>query len=561
MFAGGIASIAILGAPLEIRLVKADPAYYLSYALDYGDVAARFGQTYHGNRISYLFIDRVAFELFGPGAGYLAARWFALAIAVGVVHAIAAPRVGRTSALGLSAAVGLTPWLPVQLLWTHYDGFATVYLLLAVWFLVGGPSSRRRGLLAGVALALVVNSNLAYTVVVGTALVAYVFSATGPMRDRLRVLGPVAIGAALAEIALSVTVRLWVGSGPWFAEWVPIQTALFLAGDSTWFKPLSVAVSANPTLAVLPFIGTLSLVSARGRRSESGADAALLGGAWLIGSLVIILALHSFASVAWLTQTFFNIILLPPAVVALIGLMEKLRGADPESIPSVKPGRRRGALILTAWIGALGLLWSDGTLRPWAIGVVLLVLISIVPVLSVPFEAELRPRFRAAAVALVPVLLAASWSAPAQVPDLRGFADFGARERTEWTLFHAIVGVKELVAATVPVERDLAFWHRVEGPEGDWLRQINMAYYGGGTSRIHIDKGPDPYGMPEFRAEQLIAVRERSPISIVLLGLDRSEVTAGLVALSTAVPDATTVAMEVIEGDAFDLHVIVVEVD
>lgn len=557
-FAAGVAGVGILGSPLRIRLDMADPSYYLSYALDYGDVAARYGQTYHGNRISYLLIDRAAFALLGPELGYLAARWAVLAVAVAVVVAIAAPRTGRLAALALAAAVGLTPWLPRQLLWTLYDGFASVQLLIAAGLLLGDPTRRWRRVAAGVALGLVVNANLMYVVLVVTGLAAHLVASSGPTRSRLRALGDVAIGAIAVQAVLSAVIRTLAGSGPWFAEWVAIRTALFLAGDATWFTPLAAAVDANPVLAVLPVVGLVALLAARRLGHAVDVDAARFGGAWLVGALVVILSLHAVASSSWLGGPFYVVLLLPPTVVALVGVTERLRGPgrDPASVGG--PGRPAGTAVLALWVAVLGLLWRNGVLRPWTLGVALLVLGAVALTVARGTAAGLRGR--AVAAALVPAVLLATWSAPAQVPGTDGFTDLAARERKEWTLFHAIVAVKGMVAATVPVERDLVFWHRVDEREGEWLRQINMAYYGGGTGRLHIDKGVDRFGMPELREEQFIALRERRPVSIVLLGFDRAELTAGIVALGTTVPDATTVVTDVVEGDAFDLHVAVVEV-
>lgn len=558
-FAGVLAAVGVLAAPLRIRLLKADPSYYLSYVLDYGDVAARYGQTYHGNRLSYLLIDRAAFALLGPETGYLAARWAALAVAVAVVVAVAAPRLGAIPALALAAAVGLTPWLPRQLLWTHYDGFATVHLLVAAWLLLGDPRSRWRRVAAGVALGLVVNANLGYAVVVATGLAAWLVSLPGPRPARLRALGAVALGAVAIEAVLSVAVRALVGSGPWFAEWIAIRTALLIAGDPTWFLPLADAVRQNPILLLLPVLGTLALVAARRPRVGGGVDVARFGGTWLGGSLAVVLGLHLLASSGWLGSPFYVVILLPPALVAVVGLGERLRDR-PADVRGRIAGRATGAVLLAAWIGILALLWVDGERRPAALAVAAAALVVAAAALALRGDGRAARGLRAAAVAVAPAVLLVGWAASAQVPGPGGFPDLAARERKEWTLFHAVVEVKGLVAATVPVDRDLVFWHRVDGVEGAWLREVNMAYYGGGTGRLHADRGADPYGMPELRAEQVTSLRERSPVSIVLLGLDRAELTAGLVALATGLPDAMTVAQTVIEGDAFDLHVAVVEV-
>ena len=545
----------VLLTPLRVRLLKADPSYYLSYALDYGDVAARYGQTYHGNRVAYLLVERAGFALLGPETGYLVVRWLLLAVATAAVLALVAPRVGPVVAVGLGAAVALTPWLPRQLLWTHYDGVAAVYLMLVAWLLLGDARHRWRQVAAGALLGLVVNTNLAFGVLAAAAVLAWLVAVPLPGLERLRGVLRMAGGAAGALLVLSLSVRLLVGSGPWFSEWIAIRTALVLAGDATWFTPLGAAVAQNPMLALIPVIGAAAVAAAR-RPAAAAArpDAALPGGVWLLAASGAILVLHVAASSGWLGAPFYVIALLPPTVVAVTGLAERLApGSDAPrwSAPTV--------VATVLWTVGLVVLWRAARLQPWALAVACGALAVVAAAVLV------RPSpsvvLRRAAVLLVPMVLLATWSAPAQVPGTDGFPDLAARETKEWTLFRAIVGVKALVAASVPPDRDLTFWHRVDGAEGAWLREVNMAYYGGGTGRLHADKGDDPFGMPELRGEQVVALRERAPVSVVLLGLDRAELTAGLVALATAVPDGRVVAQEVLPGAAFDLHVAVVAIE
>ena len=554
MLATALGGIGVLAAPLPIRLREADPSYYLSYVLDYGDVAARFGQTYHGNRLSYILIDRLGFALLGPEVGYLAVRWVLLAIAALAVVAIIAPRAGAVPAATLAAAVTLTPWLPQQLLWTHYDGPAAVLLLVAGALLLGDAESTWRQVAAGALLALVINSNLGFAVVVASGVVAWAVAAPLARRERLRALLRIAAGGLAALVALSLTVRLLVGSGPWFSEWVAIRTALLLVGDDTWFTPLPVAVAGNPLLALLPVLGLGALVAARRPAAVAGrADAARLGGVWLLTTLAAVLALHLAASSGWLGNPYYVVALMPATVAAAAGLLERLSsGVGPWPTSA-----RFGGPVVAGWILLLALLWRTSQLQRWALWVASIALAAVVAAVFAPRSST---AVRRSALLLVPVVLIVTWAAPVQVPGREGFPDLEARAGKEWTLFNAVRGVKEVVVASVPPSRDLAFWHRVDGVEGEWLRQVNMAYYGGGTGRLHADRGDDPYGMPELRGEQIALLRDRSPISVVLLGLDRSEVTAGIVALITRVPDAEVATQSVIPGATFDLYVAVIEI-
>lgn len=548
----------VLLAPLSLRLVKADPSYYLSYILDYRDVSERFGQTYHGNRISYILFDTAFFSAFGPEWGYLTARWVLLSLAAFAVLIMAARRAGPLPALATSAAIALTPWLPRQLLWTHYDGVATVYLLLAVLLLTSERRSTPRMLLAGSLLGLFINANLAYGIIVISGLGAWVVTAFGSRQERLRQLLGIGAGIVLSELLLSVALRVLVGEGPLLAEWIAIRTALFLAQESQSVEPMLQSLRQSPLLTLLPALGAASFIAGVRAREVRDRWLALFGGMWLLAASTAVLALHFVMDSAWIESPFYMVTFLPPSVVAAVGLLAVSRSTV-DGAP-VRAGPLRASapavLLLSAWMLLLVILWVRGEVQYFTFPISLL---SIGLLVWITLRGRSHP-VRAVAV-LVPLVFLSAWAGTAQVPDSREFSSLSEREVNEWTLFDAIVDIKALIAEEVPTSRDLVFWHRVEGPEGDRLRQINMAYYGGGTGRLHIDKGPGRSGMPALSPAQVASLLERRPVSVVLLGLDPREMTAGIVSIATAVPNARTSVNRTVEGVAFDVHVAVVEID
>jgi len=559
VWASVLAAASLAIAPLTMNMVKADPSFYLSYVLDYEAIAARFGQTYHGNRLSYLLIDRAAFAVLGPEAGYFAARWFVLSVAVLAAIGISRRVLGRAGALSVGAAVALTPWLPRQLLWVHYDGFAATYLLVAAWLLLGPVEQRWRRPIAGVVLALAVNANLAALVLVAGAVLGWILAVDLPFRERVRGVVGVAVGFIAAELALSLVLRIFVGGGPWFIETVAIRVALFLSGEenSSWFEPLSVVLRASPQLLLVPVVVAVGMMArpkagtSRAERSDAGAriDVGVFGSTWLLASGLAVLGLHFGIESSWLANSFYVVQLLPPLLVGLVGAAS--RAAD----PALRPHAGWPELVVPLLVAVvLGLLWSRAALVPFALGLAFLALVVLLVLVR-----------RSAAApgvvggGLVAVVLAATFGAPLQAVSAGGWADVEERERYEWTVFHHLRDVQALVEREVPSDRDLVFWHRTEPPEGEWLRWINMAYYGTGGGRLHIDKG-DRIGMPELAEWQVDGLLARAPVTVVLLGLERAEVTAGYVELLTRIPDARQTGMTVFDGDVFDVHVALVEV-
>lgn len=553
--AAGLAGLALATAPLTITMEKADPSFYLSYVLDYEAIAARFGQTYHGNRLSYLLVDRAAFAALGPEAGYFAARWVALSIAVLATIAMARPRIGRAGAVAVGAAVALTPWLPRQLLWVHYDGFAVTYVLVAAWLLLGPVEQRWRRLAAGAVLGLAVNANLGISVIAAGLTLGWWAAVVLPVRRRVLGVLDVAVGFVLVELLLSVVLRVLVGSGPWFIETIAIRVALFLAGDeNTWFQPLATVLRGSPQLVLVPSVGVAAMMVGRRARRDGdegqpmdSPDAAVLGGVWLVVAGAAVLALHLGVGSAWLSNRFYVVQFLPPLAVGLVGLAGRAVGL------------RAGEDLLHGW--AIPLAATATLVLAWSTAVVLPVAVwSAVAALAVLVAVAVRGGMPGAvAGGVVATVLSVTLGAPGQAVSAGAWGDLAARERFEWTVFEHLRSVQALVEREVPSDRDVVFWHRTDDPEAEWLRRINMAYYGTGGGRLHRDK-PPLVGMPELTSGQLEGLASRAPITVVLLGVERSEVTAGLVALSAAMPGSRQVAQEVLAGDSYDVHVALVEV-
>lgn len=531
--------------PRSISTGRSDPSFYLGYALDYPDLAARYGQTYHGNRLSYLLFEMGAFRLLGPEPGYLALRWLMLAAAVAVVLRVAVPRIGWSLALPLAVLAAASPWLARQLLWTHYDGVAAVLLLVASVVLVRSRGRAAHQVAAGVLLGLVVNANLSYLLFVGSLGIAWVLTSAESPRARLGGAVRVAGGAVAIELVLSAVLRALGADGPWFIEVVPARFALRHVGDDTWFTPLPDVLRENPHLVVVAIVALLAALAARRTRRSDGGVAALA--AWWLGtSSVLLLAGHVVFRAGWLGLPFYVVLLVPGTIMGLVGVAAVLR-------PDGEGARPVVAVSGIGWVALLLWSWWRGHVQPWTVPVGAVAAIVLLVALLRPTS-----RLRLAAAVVLPALALPVWASPTQVPE-PGVGGHAVSEQREWDVFRAIVAVQGLVSEQIPRTRDLVFWHAAEGDDADVLRRINMVQYGQGTGRLHRDKG-DLIGMPDLPPVLVDELRLRQPTTVILLAWDRRELLAGLVALGAAVPEAEQIEQRVIEGDVLDLHVALVEV-
>lgn len=531
-----------------------DPMFYLGYVNDYPALAARFGQTYHGNRLSYLAIDRAGALLFGIEAGYVIVRVLMLVIAAAAAAAIGRRLGGAPLALVLVALTTIVPWLVTQLMWTHYDGFTTVHALVAVAAIVA-PRSHRAvwQVVAGIAIALSINGNIMLLVVWAAAVPALV-ALWGDERvgDALAGLGRVTAGIITGFAGLSLLLLRWYPEGPYFSETIAIRTALELAGDDTWFTPLRRAVGEAPILVALVVVVLVAWVAVLRDPGPPPELRAARGAAAVWGSVlaVALAVLHAGFSMGWLGLSYYRIYLLPAALL----LVGSVVGA---ALPRL--GRR------WAWAVAAGVVAASAAQRmllqvgPSATWITSLVLAAAAGLTAVAVGFAPQDRRRAVALAAaVPLLVAFATPAPRSGSS----AERAARDVEETDVVRAAVALQDIVETNVPSDRTLRFWHTVEGETERTLTSLNMVYYGTGDGRLHRRADKGFAGMPDLEDGSVIELVERDrPMTIVLLGTSRNEVSDGFGALVGAGLAARPVATAVLDGESFDVHVLLIGID
>lgn len=552
-----------LGPPLAVVLAVAsvgllrvrfsgspDASFYLGHVVDLAGQAARYGQTYHGNRVSYILVDRWSVATFGLESGLLVARHLMLAIAILAAFALGARWAGLRAGVLAAASVAFVPWLPRELMWTFYDGFATTYLLAgtALLFVPSGRRARAVGEVgAGVLFAAAINANLALAAVVGiTGLSWWLLRAGDGPRGLAVATGRLLAGWVAASGAIALALRAIYPDGVGFPELVALRVGLDVLATDQYFTPLRDLGwrlgHLAPVLAV-----ALGLLVVLVRPDPRDADvrplvhaaAAQVGG---VGTFALLL--HLVTKDTWFGASYYTIYHLPGAVlglVALVAVVERRAGPPPAAVVVGVLG------VLVGWYALLPL--PDAGVRPVAA-------VGVAAALAVPVVVALtRGGARRALAGMVAALAVLSGLGATSSGWHAGSAgvwgDLSTRNAAELDLIRHSAALKDLVERTVAPDERLQFWHTTTGQEGQVLQRLNMVFYGTGEGRVHAKDGE---GMPSLGAAELEGLRTDQPV-VVLLATSPRGIAAGDVALQIA--GFRPVAREdaILDGQVIDVAV------
>ncbi|MEY3019524.1 MAG: hypothetical protein RLZZ272_508 [Actinomycetota bacterium] len=565
-------ALALLLTPIRISTGGLDPMTYLGYLNGYDALAVRFPQTYHGNRIAYLLVDRTAMSLLGFEAGYFAVRGVLLALAAAAMARIGWRLGGPALAVLGATLVTLVPWLSRQLLWTHYDGFAATYLLLAAALLVG----RRRPspwaeLGAGVLLGLAVNTNLVMFGMCGALGLAWIIARRhDPLRAVLPSVGRVVLGVALALLATSLVLSTWYPDGPFFSETVAFRFALELGSEAEFYVPMQRWIGRVPVLWFLPLLVVLLAVALRWWPAASAMTLAPgAGGApspddagadrrWMVEFaliwLAVMVAVMLFANFVWLRPwprlPYYRVHLLPATLTAVLALVAVARERGGARVD-------RAALVGAAAIAAL-----------WVVGVTLVDaarIATVVVMLGLALGVALLRRPGPAPVLvglLAPLLLVSAWGT-------RGLGEWEgprssarATAEREWDIVGIGLEMQDLIESEVPLDRNVRFWHAMEGDDVSVHLGLAAMYYGLGENNLHRRKSDEYSGMPDLEDGNVLELVESArPMTAVLLGASREDVGEGYAELVGAGLPAAVRRSDLLEGEGLAVHVLLVDID
>lgn len=555
------APLAVLGSIASLELLRVrysgspDASFYLGHVVDLAGQAARYGQTYHGNRISYILVDRWSVAVFGLEPGLLVARHVLLAVAVLAAFALGARWAGTAVGVVAAACVAFAPWLPRELMWTFYDGFAVTYLLAATALLLvpTGRRSRAAGeVAAGVLFAAAINANLALAAVVGITGLSWWALRAGD--------GPARVGAATARLlagwaaasgVIALTLRGIYPDGVAFPELVALRVGLDVLATEQYFTPLrELGWRLGHLAPVVAVTLGLAVLLLRPDPRDGDARALVRAAAVQVGGVgAFALVLHLVTRDTWFGAPYYTIYHLPGAVVGVVAILavvvRRAGGAPAPMAVAVAVGG------MVAWYALLPL--PASAVRPIAA-------LGLIAAGALPFALLATRRVTgplvAGAVAALLLLgglgaTASGWHAGTE----GGWGDVATRNAAELDLIRHAAALKGIVEEAVGTDERLQFWHTTAGREGEVLRRLNMVFYGTGEGRVHV-KGGD--GMPTLSDAELAGLRDDPPV-VVLLATTAEGVVAGDVALQLAGLRPLLRGATTLDGAVIDVEVRIVD--
>lgn len=549
-----VASLALL----RVRFSGSpDASFYLGHVLDLGGQAARYGQTYHGNRISYLLVDRLAVSALGLETGLMASRHLMLTVAVLAALALGARWAGSGAGVLAAASVAFVPWLPRELMWTFYDGFATTYLLAGTALLFVPTTRRARAtgeVGAGILFAAAINANLVLVAVVGlTGLSWWLLRAGDGPRRLAGATARLLAGWAVMSGVIALTLRSIYPDGVAFPELVALRVGLDVLATDQYFTTLRELGWGLAHLA--PVVGValaLTVLILRPDPRDGDVVPLVRAAAIQIGGLgAFALVLHLVTRDTWFGAPYYTIYHLPGAVLGFVAVLAAIgrragRGPAPGTVVAT-------VLALGGWYALLPL--PSPVVRPVAgVGVAAAVLLAVAVVGSHSDAGRAAPSAVAALAVLTALGTTASdWHAG----DGGAWGDIATRNAAELDLIRHSAALKGLVEDVVGADERLQFWHTTQGRDGDVLRRLNTVFYGTGEGRVHAKDGP---GMPDLSEAERAGLDGDPPV-VVLLATAPDGVLAGEVALRLAGLRPVVLAEADLDGRVVDVWVRVLALD
>ncbi len=276
-----------------------DPFFYTAYSESYGDMLARFGRTYYSTRVTGIWPNAVAIQLFGEAHYQIVRTVYYLMVGIGAF--LAMPRRIATTARVAAAVACMASIELAYSFATEYTGASAIaYSFVAVgvllrWRTLSGA------LVVGAFFSLAFNSYEGTLYVAIAALTAT--AATTVSRAKLKhwfaTIGCWAVGFLAVQIGLSIAMGLafgWTESN-WGFQLTSIKTSLGLAGGGSvvWSEPFR-----NPYIAVFfsfvvtTIVAVLLLIKViRSKRSTTRTERANLTAPlwWAVITTLIVTAL------------------------------------------------------------------------------------------------------------------------------------------------------------------------------------------------------------------------------------------------------------------------------
>ncbi len=488
-----------------------DPYVYAGYVHDYFGTFQRYGHTYYSSRIAYIFLDKTFISIFGETTGLLLCRILILSCSAYAAFCIAKRYFGWGPAIIAISWICLIPWLLRSIAWTHYDGFATAYLLFALTFLLV-PRDRRliAHAAAGFFLALAVNCNLHLLMVAGLFAPSWLwFNRRVRLADLAFLILSIATGFIVGYAILQLLFSLAIGNFRVFIEAAALNSARSLLGGelANWFHPFSKLIAGGMFIFLMPIFFTLAgviglIVNRRHLSTEKG-DFFVASSFYCAAVFVGALVLHTFFKHTWFSVFYYDVYFVPACLLVLISLA----GMTFDALSK----KAAWFLASTSLLSLLALWFSRETMditlsvdiRPWMYFSVVVLLCALV-----------YPKITAAPVLLVGLICATYGMFQMQAGVVQQYALWAGKDmRGEADVYRGAVFLQSFVRRHVPNTAPVGFWYSND-PKNVNLNSM-QAMFLWAYSRLQNHTGPgmptvDEYFRQQIRSRDYIAIMARN---------------------------------------------------
>ncbi|MEM9574141.1 MAG: hypothetical protein AAF870_02800 [Pseudomonadota bacterium] len=506
------------GAPLN-QAGYVDPFIYAAYANDFSSTAKRFGQFYYSSRIAYIIPESVFQNVFGIEIGYRLLRVVALALASGSAFLIAQRFYSKPAAILVACWMCLIPWLPLQLYWTHYDGFGTAYLLAAMMLLTV-PIRYRLAMhfAAGFFWLLAINCQVYLLAIGGVFIVPWVV--LNPGRNFAWYAyhaAAVLAGLAFGYLMLAATYASMAPDFDWLgSETLDMTLSLTGGAGKAYFVSIPELIALKSWRAILlPLslivVGSLiwrDWVHSRDPDRKNG-DAAFAFVLYGLLTLILSLSLHFYFSLGVLFYPYYTIYLMPAVTLLLIVAAGKAMAKERDIALPV-------FILLALLMATYWLIGDNGLAFVVSQPAVLLTAVSVLTLVPVTLPRFFRTVAVVSIVSLTFLL----------IPNKLAVLDRAVlnRGKLEWALYESARQFQNWVNEHVATSQEVLMWH----PESDadlYLSSVQSMF-------LYVNSRAVWPGKIDYPAITLEG-RERmaSTDFVVILALDTADIWKGINAL------------------------------
>lgn len=234
---------------------------YGAYTHNYLDLLERYGTTYYGNRIGFIYPARILTGLLGTYLGYYA-LWYLLFVGLlASFWKISRSYYSMEVSTFIVIMVAFSVWILRAISWNYIDGAAIVYLVIGLHFLIAKYNSKSLPLfLAGFFYALAANCNIFAFFIGGLSFPSWLMlQGTKEFKILFAKIGIILLGFLLGCSILILSFYIEFPGHSLFVSTVgAVQDSLGSSWNNRYFIPLKqIIVDKSSQHVFLPVISLL----------------------------------------------------------------------------------------------------------------------------------------------------------------------------------------------------------------------------------------------------------------------------------------------------------------